>query len=193
MERERGPLHCSPCSSDCIPTDEQTRVNCSIQLSELNRIDVLNVGGVSDLDNVGFTGHAGQALGVNLLTTGLGLSLEEIVGADTVAESLTGFRLADVLNTHVDALGDDAVSDLLVDDNTNGVLGNIEDFAGLAVVELVGDTLLNATVSDDINVLTLVVREQESTERGGTVSPERACEEISCAGSLSKAMGHLVC
>ena len=126
-----------------------------------------------------------------MLTLGLGLTLQLVVGADAVTESLTGFRLADVLNTHVNALGDEAVSDLLVDDNTDGVLGNIEDFAGLTVVELVGDTLLNATVSDNINVLTLVVREHESTERGGTVSPEGACEEISCAGSLSKAVRHL--
>ena len=168
-------------------------MTCSIQLSELNRIDVLNGRGVSDLNNVGFTGHARHTLGVHALTLGLGISFEGIVGADTVAESLTGFRLADVLNTHVDALGDDSVSDFLVDDDTDGMLGNIEDFAGLAVVELVWNTLLNATVSDNVNVLTLVVGEHESAQRGGSVSPERSCEEISCAGSLSKAVGHLSC
>ena len=166
-------------------------MTCSIQLSELNRIDVLDLFG--HLNDVGLTRLFGNALGVHTLTLGLGLSLELIVGANAIAESLTGLGFADMLNTHVNALGDDPVSDFLVDDDTDGMLGNVKDFAGLAVVELVGNTLLNASVSDNIDVLTLVIGKHESAERGRSVSPERASEEISCAGSLSKAVGHLIC
>merc|ERR1711934_354097 len=127
-------------------------MTCSIQLSELNRIDVLDLFG--HLNDVGLARLLGDALSVHALTLGLGLSLESVVGADTVAESLTRLRLADMLNTHVNALGDDSVSDFLVDDDTDGMLGNIEDFASLAVVELVRNTLLHATVSDNVDVLT---------------------------------------
>lgn len=81
------------------------------------------------------TWHLGDALGDNLLTLGLGLSLKLIVCADTVGEGDTGLTLADMLNANVDALWDYSSTNSLVDNNTYGMLGHIEDLAGLTVVD----------------------------------------------------------
>lgn len=40
---------------------------------------------------------------------------------------------------------------LLVDDDTDGRLGNVVNNAGLSVVDLVWHTLLDGTVGDDVN------------------------------------------
>ena len=46
-----------------------------------------------------------------------------------------------------DPLGKDSALDALVHDDTDGVLGHIEDAASLAVVRLVGHTLLEGAVT----------------------------------------------
>ena len=43
--------------------------------------------------------------------------------------------------------------DVLVDDNTAGVCGDVENSTGLSVVELVWHTLMDGTVGNDINVV----------------------------------------
>ncbi len=55
----------------------------------------------------------------NLLAASLGFSLKLVVDADTLDESLTGLRLAHVLNADVDSLGNNAGVDTLVDDDTD--------------------------------------------------------------------------
>ena len=52
-----------------------------------------------------------------------------------------------MFNPDGDALGQDAALDPLVDDDANGVLGHVEHAASLAMVGLVGHTLLESTVA----------------------------------------------
>jgi len=60
----------------------------------------------------------------------------------------------------MNTLGDNAVSNALVDDDTDGVRGDIVDSASLSVVELVGHTSLDGTIGNDVNVITLLVGDE---------------------------------
>ena len=163
--------------------------DCSIQLSELDGVHEFNVrlGGVNVSSE---TGLSVNALDVNSLTSSLGVSFLLIVIADTVLESLTAGGHTHVLDTHVNALGDDAVSNALVHNDTDGVSGHIEDLAGLAVVEFVGHTSLDGTISDDIYVVTLAVRYKVLAEGRDTVLSESLAEKISRASSKTETVGH---
>ena len=96
-----------------------------------------------------------------------------------------------MLNTDVDALGDDADTNALVANDSNGVLGDVEDSAGLTVVELVGHTSLDGTVGDDVNVVTLLVVHEVLAKWRNTVLSECFAEEISSASSKTETVGHL--
>ena len=95
-----------------------------------------------------------------------------------------------MLDTHVDALGDDAVSNALVHNDTDGVSGHVEDLAGLTVVELVGHTSLDGTISDDIYVISLAVGDEVLAEGRDTVLSESLAEKISRASSKTETVGH---
>ena len=77
-----------------------------------------------------------------------------------------------MLNTHVNALRDDAVSNALVHNDTDGVRGDVEDLAGLSVVELVGHTSLDGAISDDIDEISLPVGDEVLAEGRDAVFSE---------------------
>jgi hypothetical protein len=93
------------------------------------------------LDDVGLTGAKSLALQVNVDTLLLSLTLLESVLLDTLDEVLAGAGVLDVLNADADALLEVAVIDLLVEDDTDGGLGDVVDDTGLTVVDLVGHTV----------------------------------------------------
>lgn len=88
-------------------------------------------------DGTVLTGLVGLALKEDGGALLLGLALLLGVGLDTDDELLTRAGETDVLDTEVDALLDVAVADLLVDDDTDGGLGDVVDDTGLAVEVLV--------------------------------------------------------
>lgn len=115
-----------------------------------SRLDVGVVGdgdnGLGDVagggDEVTLTGLDSLALQVDVDTLLLGLTLLDGVLLNTVDELLTGAGVLDVLDADVDALLEVAVVDTLVQEDTDGGLGNVVDNAGLTVVDLVGHTIL---------------------------------------------------
>ena len=84
-----------------------------------------------------------NSLGADFDSTLLGLTLFCIISVDAVNESLSALRLADVFNANVDALWHNTSANLLVDNHTNCMFGNIEDFSGFAMVEFVWNTVLD--------------------------------------------------
>lgn len=109
-----------------------------------NRCDVLWLV-VLEADGSCLAGLCGDALKLLLLAGLLGLLLEGEVGLDALEEVLSRAGHADVLDADVDALLHVAVADLLLEDDTDGGLGDVVDNAGLSVVDLVGHTLLDGT------------------------------------------------
>jgi hypothetical protein len=75
----------------------------------------------------GKAGLSGESLQVDLGTVSLGLQLGSCVILDTAQEVITALGVLDVLNAKVDALLNEAVADLLVDNDTNSRLGNVVD------------------------------------------------------------------
>jgi hypothetical protein len=109
-----------------------------------HRCDVLRLV-VRQADGPGLAGLCGQALHLLLLARLLGLLLLGEVELDALEEVLTRAGVADVFDADVDALLHVSVADLLVEDDADGRLGDVVDDASLAVVNLVGHTLLDGT------------------------------------------------
>lgn len=90
--------------------------------------------------------QSGQPLQLDGGAISLGLLLQSGVGLDATQEVLAGPGRRDVLNANVQALLDVPVLDLLVDDDADGVLGDVVDDARLAVVDLVRHTVCDVSV-----------------------------------------------
>ena len=97
--------------------------------------------GSGALDGVSLTRLGGLALEVKVDALLLGLLLLLGVLLDTLDEILTGARVLDVLDADVDTLLEVAVADDLVEEDTDGGLGDVVDDTGLTVVDLVGHTI----------------------------------------------------
>jgi len=84
----------------------------------------------------------------------LGLALLDGVLLHTVQKFLSGPGVRDVFDTDVNALFNVAVADTLVDNDTDRGFGDVINHTRLAVVDLVGHTLLHSTVDLDIDNIT---------------------------------------
>lgn len=113
----------------------------------------------------------------------LGLTLLDGVLLHTVQKLVSGPGVRDVFDTDVNALLDVAVADTLVDNDTDRGFGYIINHARLAVVDLVGHTLLHSTVDFDIDNVTNTILLQVSGHRNKATFPEAAREGIPGARS----------
>jgi len=109
----------------------------------------------------------------------------------TVDELLATFGVLDVLNADVDTLLQVAVADTLVDDDTEGGLGDVVDNTGLSVVDFVWHTLLDGSVCLDIDNITDAVLCQVNRHGNHALLAEVTREGIS--GSRSNTAGVTHC
>lgn len=144
-----------------------------------------------DGNNPGLSGLSRESLEQNLLALFLGLLLLGGVGLDTVKELLSALGVTDVLNSDVDTLLHVSTVDDLVDDHTNSSGGNVVNDTGLAVVELVGHTLLLRRVGLDVNDVTNSVGDEEGGDVGGTVLLETPPEHVARSRSHTERVRHL--
>lgn len=59
-----------------------------------------------------------------------------------------------MLDSHVNSLGDDPLSNLLVDNDSNGAGVDVEDSTGSAVIELIRHALMDGTINNDVDDVT---------------------------------------
>ncbi len=70
---------------------------------------------------------------------------------------------------------------------------DVENSTGLSVIEVVGHTLVDGTIGDDIDVVTNSVGGEDVGDSDGTVSSEGLGELGSSSGFVSVRVRHLVC
>ena len=112
----------------------------SIKLSELCWVHSNNVG---CLDEVCLSWLNWDSLSNNLLSFLLGSDLEGIVGLYSLDESKSGLGFSNVFNSDTDSLWDNSSIVELVNNDTDGVSGNIVNSSGFTMVELVWHTLVD--------------------------------------------------
>ena len=96
-----------------------------------------------------------------------------------------------MLDSNMDALGDDPLPDLLVDDDSDGSGVDIEDGAGAAVVVLVRHALVDGSIDDDVNDVSDLEAGQRVGDVDGSVLLESLSEFVSCSSLVSVTVGHL--
>jgi hypothetical protein len=148
-------------------------------------------GGLGHVNNASLSGLEGDSLGVDLDALSLGLALLGVVLSDSPLEGLAALGSAHMLNSDVNSLGDDPASVLLVDHDSDGVLGHVEDAAGLSMVELVGHALVDGTVGYDVNEVSLLVSLHDLGEVHGAMLSEGLREQVSGSCSVTVAVRHL--
>ena len=90
----------------------------------------------------------------------------------------------------MESLGDDSVSDLFVNDDTESSGVDVEDSTGSAVVVFVGHGLVNGTIYDDINDITDFVSGEVLGHTNSSVAPESLLEFVSGSSFISVTVSH---
>lgn len=142
------------------------------------------------LDGEGSVGLSDDSLGDDLLVSLLSLLLGLVVETDPVEEIFPGGGLLDVLNADVDALGDDPVADLLVDDDAHGSRVHVEDSPRLTVVVLVGHALVDGSVHGNIDDFASLVGCERPRDVDSTCLSESLLELVSGSASVAVCVCH---
>merc|ERR1719378_1219737 len=133
-----------------------------------------------------------DALDINEGAGLLGLGNGGIVRLHTVQESLARFGVLDVLNADIDALGENAASNTLVNNDTDGTAGDVENASSGSVVDLVGHTLLDGTVAFDVDDIALAVASKVGLQANDTLLAEVLGEHVARSASDTLWVGHFV-
>jgi len=130
------------------------------------------------------------SLAVGNLALGLRLLLQLLVDLDPVKELLATARVLHVLHAQVDALGQNALLDTLVDDDTKCVLCDIVHDTGASVVAFVRHALLHRTITADIDNVTLLVRLHVRRQRNDSIRFELAREKVTRPAPVPLGVDH---
>lgn len=95
-----------------------------------------------------------------------------------------------MLDANIDTLGDDTMTHTLVDDDTNGVSSDVEHATCFAVIESMGHTFLNSTISFDVDDVTTFVYFHVDRQRNATILLEIAGEQVTRTTTITLWIGH---
>merc|ERR1711970_945535 len=101
-----------------------------------------------------------MSLAVNFHSTGLRLSSLNLVLFHTSQEIISAFGMFHMFNSKVDSLGNDAVPQLLIDDNTDSSSCHVEHSSCFTVVIFVWHSFMDCPIALNIDNITNFVRLQ---------------------------------
>lgn len=137
-----------------------------------------------------FRGFGRLSLQLNANILLLRLLPEPLVLFDALKEVIPALGMAQMFDTHVDPLGDDASAHPLVHDHSQGVRRHVEHTTGLAVIDFVRHTLLHRTVSLDVHDIADLIRLHVRGQGDGSMLAELAGEQVPGATSVTLRVGH---
>lgn len=141
-------------------------------------------------DHVSGTRSSGLTLQADLHSISTSLSTSLVVSTGTLQKVITALAVVDVLNTNIDTLLHVTITDLLVNNHTDGMRGHIENNTGLSMVELVRHTTVNSTVGLDVNNITDLVGLHVSRQLYHTMLTEVAREEMTGTSTETEGVWH---
>jgi len=145
---------------------------CLHQITEWKWLDGGELGVTGRFQKVSFLGQLWCSLDGDL-DSGLGsFGLGQFVVDLALKDLFLALGVTNMLDSDMNALFDDAAVDLLVHSDTDGGLGDIEDDTGASVVSLVGHTLVDGGIGEDIDVVTDLDVHKVLRQVDGTILPE---------------------
>ena len=145
---------------------------CLKKVTEWKRLDGGNLSiNTGSLEEVCFLGKLGGTLEVDLDTSLGSLCLGGLIVDDALQNFLLALGLSYVLNTDMNTLLENTSIDKLVDTDTDGRLGNVEDNSSASMVTLVRHTLVNGRVGEDVDVVTNLHAHEVLREVDGSMLP----------------------
>jgi hypothetical protein len=113
-----------------------------------------------------------------------------IVLSNSIQKGHSASGESEMLYSDVDSLGDDSISDLLVDNDSNCSGIDVEDCSGSAVIILVWHSLVNGAVDDDIDDVSILIGGKSLCDMNGAVLFESLSELVSGSSFISVAVSH---
>ena len=96
-----------------------------------------------------------------------------------------------MLDTNVNPFGNDSVSDLLIDDDTNGSVVNVKDTAGASMIIFVGHASMDGTIDNNVDDITDLVGGEGPRDVDRSLLFESFLELMPSSTPCSIAMSHL--
>lgn len=135
-------------------------------------------------------GLSNNSLSRNALSLLVSFGLFLVIFPDAVQEASSAGGKLQVLNANVDALRNNAVANLLVDDHTNGSGVDVEDASSAAVIVLIGHALVNSAVDSNINDVANAISGEGLGDMDCSVLSEALSELVSGSSFIAVAVSH---
>ena len=96
-----------------------------------------------------------------------------------------------MLHSDVNSLGNNSLSDLFIDDNSNGPGVYVEDSAGSSVIVLIGHAFVDGSINHNVNDISDLVGGQSLRDVDSTMLFKSLFKFVSGSAFVSVAVSHL--
>jgi hypothetical protein len=118
------------------------------------------------------------------------MKLYLVVLSNSVQKGYSASGESEMLDSDVNSLGDDSVSDLFVDDDSNGSGVDVEDGSSSTVIILVWHSLVNGAIDDNVDNITVLIGGECLGNMNGSMLFESFSEFMSSSSLISVAVCH---